>query len=69
VLAQEEIEHLMSSRRYSVYEAREVALAHYILLKPEQAEEDDQDREAAENEGGVSKKAGEGSSRRCRRTE
>jgi len=47
-LAQAEIEHLMK-KGYSVDEAREVALPMFILLKPED-HEDELDEELAEKE-------------------
>jgi hypothetical protein len=51
-LAQAEIEHLMRNQGYLEHEAREVALANHILIKPGPADapEDEQDRELAELE-------------------
>lgn len=49
--AQDEIEHLMKHRHFSVDEAREVALPKFITLPPEESSEsDEQDQELAEKE-------------------
>lgn len=49
VMAQQEIEQLMAMG-YQEHEAQEVALQKHVLLPPEPAEADEQDRELAERE-------------------